>query len=232
MFRIRLLTFCTVPHAAQFAPTICANLRWQPLQLLMVGGAPDAISLIVSGGMSTISKRLEAVSFWRKTSSSRRMRSTSTRAVASSEVLMNSKPRKATRGTSLPSGPAFAPPPTMMARKIPNAAFMAEEQSRARPSVISTSVILHMRIGAAFLLDGVLAGDLTDQNVGQNRQTTLFFVPNRIFCSPQRISRISEGNPPWQSYETNRCDQDQSSHYAQASCGSLGRGASINETGR
>jgi hypothetical protein len=42
--------------------------------LLMVG--PDAISLIVSGGMSTISKRLEAVSFWRKTSSSRRMRST------------------------------------------------------------------------------------------------------------------------------------------------------------
>jgi hypothetical protein len=43
MFKIRLLTFCTVPHAAQFAPTICANLRWQPLQLLMVG--PDAISL-------------------------------------------------------------------------------------------------------------------------------------------------------------------------------------------
>src|ERR1700730_3708012 len=62
MFRIRLLTFCTVPHAAQFAPTICANLRWQPLQLLMVG--PDAISLIVSGRMSTISKRLEAVSFF------------------------------------------------------------------------------------------------------------------------------------------------------------------------
>src|ERR1700730_14490023 len=62
MFRIRLLTFCTVPHAAQFAPTICANLRWQPLQLLLVG--PDAISLIVSGGMSTISQRLEAVSFW------------------------------------------------------------------------------------------------------------------------------------------------------------------------
>jgi hypothetical protein len=45
MFKIRLLTFCTVPHAAQFAPTICANLRWQPLQLLMVGS--DAISLIV-----------------------------------------------------------------------------------------------------------------------------------------------------------------------------------------
>ena len=58
MFRIRLLTFCTVPHAAQFAPTICANLRWQPLQLLIVG--PDAISLILSGGMSTISKLLEA----------------------------------------------------------------------------------------------------------------------------------------------------------------------------
>ena len=52
------------------------------------------------------------------------------RAVASSEVLMNSKPRKATRGTSLPSGPAFAPPPAMMARKIPNAAFMAEGHSR------------------------------------------------------------------------------------------------------
>src|ERR1700737_1478559 len=134
MFRIRLLTFCTVPHAAQFAPTICANLRWQPWQLLRVG--PDAISLIVSGGMSTISKRLEAVSFWRKTSSSRRMRSTSTRAGASSEVLMNSKPRKATRGTSLPSGPAFAPPPAMMARKIPNAAFMAEGHSRARASLI------------------------------------------------------------------------------------------------
>src|SRR3984893_12040484 len=80
MFRIRLLTFCTVPHAAQFAPTICANLRWQPLQLLMVG--PDAISLILSGGMSTISKLLEAVSFWRMTLSSRRMRSTSTGAVA------------------------------------------------------------------------------------------------------------------------------------------------------
>ena len=58
MFRMRLLTFCTVPHAAQFAPTICANLRWQPLQLLIVG--PDAISLILSGGMSTISKLLEA----------------------------------------------------------------------------------------------------------------------------------------------------------------------------
>jgi hypothetical protein len=71
MFKFRLLTFCTVPHAAQLAPTICANLRWQPLQWLMVG--PDAISLIVSGGMSTISKRLEAVSFWRKTSSSRRI---------------------------------------------------------------------------------------------------------------------------------------------------------------
>ena len=65
----RLLTFCTVPHAAQFAPTICANLRWQSLQLLMVG--PDAISLMVSGGMSTISKRLEAVSFWRKTVSNK-----------------------------------------------------------------------------------------------------------------------------------------------------------------
>src|SRR5207302_3398666 len=122
--------------------------------------------------------RLEAVSFWRKTLSSRRMRSTSTRAVASSEVLINSKPRKATRGTSLPSGPAFAPPPAMMARKIPNAAFMAEGHSRARASVISTSVILHMRIGACLpLLDGVLAGDLTDQNAGQNRQTTLFFIP-------------------------------------------------------
>src|SRR6202022_3576039 len=59
------------------------------------------------------------------------MRLTSTRAVASSEVLMNSKPRKATRGTSLSSGPAFAPPPAMMARKIPNAAFMAEGHSRA-----------------------------------------------------------------------------------------------------
>ena len=35
MFRMRLLTFRTVPHAAQFAPTICADLRWQPLQLLM-----------------------------------------------------------------------------------------------------------------------------------------------------------------------------------------------------
>ena len=54
------------------------------------------------------------------------------RAVASSEVLMNSKPRKATRGTSLPSGPAFAPPPAMMARKIPNTAFMAEGHSRGR----------------------------------------------------------------------------------------------------
>ena len=43
MFRIRLLTFCTVPHAAQFAPTLCANLRWQPLQLLMAG--PESILL-------------------------------------------------------------------------------------------------------------------------------------------------------------------------------------------
>ena len=50
-----------------------------------------------------------------------------------SEVLMNSKPRKATRGTSLPSGPAFAPPPAMMARKIPNAAFMAEGLLLAAP---------------------------------------------------------------------------------------------------
>jgi hypothetical protein len=33
-----------------------------------------------------------------------------------------------------------------------------------------------MRIGACLpLLDGVLAGDLTDQNAGQNRQTTLFY---------------------------------------------------------
>src|SRR3979411_1413631 len=80
MFRMRLLTFCTVPHAAQFAPTLSANSRWQPLQLLMLG--PDAISLLMSGGMSTISKRLDAVSFWRKMSSSRRMRLTSSGAEA------------------------------------------------------------------------------------------------------------------------------------------------------
>jgi hypothetical protein len=51
-----LLTFCTVPHAAQFAPTICANLRWQPLQLLMVG--PDAISLIVQS-LASLRRDLE-----------------------------------------------------------------------------------------------------------------------------------------------------------------------------
>jgi hypothetical protein len=33
----------------------------------------------------------------------------------------------------LPSGPAFAPPPAMMARKIPNAAFMAEDLLLAAP---------------------------------------------------------------------------------------------------
>jgi hypothetical protein len=56
-----------------------------------------------------------------------------------------SKPRKATRGTSLLSGPAFAPPPAMMARKIPNAAFMAEGRICAS--------------GCLPLLDGILAGD-------------------------------------------------------------------------
>jgi hypothetical protein len=59
MFRIRFLTFCTTPRGPVRADHLREPARWQPLQLLMV--VPDAISLIVSGGMSTISKRLEAV---------------------------------------------------------------------------------------------------------------------------------------------------------------------------
>jgi hypothetical protein len=55
MFKIRLLTFCTVPHAAQSAPASRAKSRSHPLQLVI--SAALAILSRSSTGMATILKR-------------------------------------------------------------------------------------------------------------------------------------------------------------------------------
>src|SRR6202048_2714123 len=233
MFRIRLLTFCTVPHAAQFAPTICANLRWQPLQLLMVGGGPrcdllDRIRRNVDDLKTARGRELLAQDVIEQTDAldfypcGRLERSIDELEAEEGNARHFLAVRPRVRSTAGHDGEEDSQCCLHGGGTFPRESLRYFDERD----------IAYAHRGCLPLLDGVLAGDLTDQNVGQNRQTTLFFVPNRIFCSPQRISRISEGNPPWQSYETNRCDQDQSSHYAQASCGSLGRGASINETGR
>ena len=82
-----MLTFCTVPQAAQFAPILRAKSRSQPLQPLIAG--PVATSRSISGGMATILKRLEALSFSRNKSSSRPMRAISAGVVGSSDELMS-----------------------------------------------------------------------------------------------------------------------------------------------
>jgi hypothetical protein len=61
----------------------------------------------------------------------------------------------------------------MMARKIPNAAFMAEGHSRARASVISTSVILHTGARA------VRAGPTTDIEVAHPHQSATRVNPQK-----------------------------------------------------
>src|SRR3974377_59422 len=43
MLRMRLLTFCTVPHSARLAPTLRASPRSQPLQVPPPPAAPSSL---------------------------------------------------------------------------------------------------------------------------------------------------------------------------------------------
>src|ERR1700731_1436172 len=197
MFRIRLLTFCTVSHAAQFAPTICANLRWQPLQLLMVGPRCDLLdrvrrnvdNLKTARGRELLAQdvieQTDALDFY---PCGRLERSIDELEAEESNARHFLAVRPRVRSTAGHDGEEDSQCCLHGGGTFPRESLRYFDERD----------IAYAHRGCLPLLDGVLAGDLTDQNVGENRQTTLFFVPNRIFCSPQRLSRISEGNPPWQ----------------------------------